>query len=261
METKAHQTSSFRSSLRQRVRGSWLLVAAFSGLFAAPTVASATEPECDFWAQDCPNVDEKCMLHWEDEWVLKCTPTEADPSLPGEPCIPADEYGPDSCGPNAMCDAVNPSTGEGECLDFCTQSDSGVATCADWDYACGNFGPYGFCFPQCDPLMQDCEWNETCIPNWIDGDNAGTYVCVPVGADGEDEGYYGDPCEYVNDCQVGLICVADYVAPECEGGGCCTPLCDLDELDPCFDEGLECVPLYNNPNPGEEHVGYCRMLP
>ncbi len=259
MESKAHRNTNFRTSFRQRVRGAWLLAAAVSSLFAAPAVAGATAHECDFWAQDCSGAEEKCIPNWDGEWVLKCTPTDPNPSSPGDPCVSADEYGPDSCGPNAMCDA-DPETGEGECVEFCTQQESGFATCEDPGTACGNWGPYGFCLPHCDPLIQGCEEGETCIPNWTDSNNAGTYICLQEGAlDGE--GYYGDECEYVNDCAAGLLCAPGDIVPECEGDFCCTTFCDLYEQNPCNDATLECVPTYYNPDPGEEGVGYCSVVP
>lgn len=251
MESKAHRNTNFRTSFRQRVRGAWLLAAAVSSLFAAPAVAGATAHECDFWAQDCLGEDEKCMPNWDGEWVLKCTPTDPNPSWSGDPCVPADEYGPDSCGPNAMCWDVDPQTEEGECIEFCSQAEGDEFPTCEWGSACGNWGPYGFCFPECDPLHQDCEgYNEACVPNG--GGNAGTYICVPEGG-----GLYGDTCEYTYSCAIGLVCAPGDAVPECEGDSCCTYFCDLNEYNPCFDEDQQCVPIYDN-HP-VDHVGYCTL--
>jgi hypothetical protein len=73
-------------------------------------------------------------------------------------------------------------------------------------------------------------------------------------------GAYGDPCEYVNVCDPGLVCLASDHVPVCteDMPGCCTPLCDLlapecpmDTLcSPWFSEDAE-IPA------GLENVGAC----
>ncbi len=246
-------TKNFSTNVRKRA-GSRLLAAALGGLLLTPAVASATEDECDFWAQDC-NGDDRCIPS-PDYQSLSCMATEnPDPWTVGEPCHPADEMGPDSCGPRSMCYGVDPWTDEGTCVEFCTGNEE-TATCEELNSACVHFGWAGLCLPSCDPLIADCPVGEMCVPTWMDENRAGDYFCSPIAVP-EDEGHPGDDCEYVNTCQSGAVCIAGSPLQECSGEtiGCCTYFCDLDELNSCMDEELECVPVYTE-SPFDR-VGFC----
>ncbi len=160
-----------------------------------------------------------------------------------EPCEASETFpgGMDSCGYELLC-------WQGQCAPFC-----------DWDdfscppgYACSwcQDCALGVCLSQCDPLLQDCQDGDTCVP-----DDEG-FTCV-VDASG-DQGAYGDPCEFINACDPGLTCVsADYV-PECDAASCCSPFCDL-ESPQCPDDALECIPWYEEGQapPGKEPIGLC----
>lgn len=92
------------------------------------------------------------------------------------------------------------------------------------------------------------------------------WVCAPDGSGAT--GAYGDPCDLVNGCDPGLVCLSAAVQPPglpCEGAsGCCTELCDLG--DPLGDaqctgeaEGQTCEGWYAKPVAGFEDVGVCLL--
>lgn len=85
----------------------------------------------------------------------------------------------------------------------------------------------------CDPLVQDCPKGEGC---YLIED---VYDCAPAGDGGE-----GDACEFINECQAGLLCI---VSPD---GNVCTPICDPDQASTCASG--ECEPLSEG-----DPVGVC----
>src|SRR5262249_25222320 len=78
-----------------------------------------------------------------------------------------------------------------------------------------------------------------------------------------DVGAYGEPCEYLNVCDLGLLCVASANVPGCVTAGCCTPYCDLKLMDPqqCpgWAQNQECLAFFpmGEAPPGLEDVGLC----
>ena len=113
------------------------------------------------------------------------------------------------------------------------------------------------CLPSCDPLAQDCEAsNELCIPNpGIEG-----YICT-LDASG-DMGPYGTPCNFINVCNSGLICIDPAGVPEAEcasASGCCSPMCSISSGDPCPGAGQTCEPVFDPQPPGFEDVGVCTI--
>ena len=126
--------------------------------------------------------------------------------------------------------------------------------------ATGQFlkGALDLCLPSCDPLMQDCPAEDSCIAN---GDG---FVCV-FDASGPDAGAVFDPCEFANACDSGLLCLDPSSANECDPnvGGCCLPLCDLSKPDAmCPGAGTSCLSLYaeDMAPPEFANVGVC-VLP
>jgi hypothetical protein len=213
--------------------------------------------ECDVWAQDCPP-GEKCMPWANDggnSWnATRCSPVAADPDQPGEACTVEGNgvSGIDSCDIASMCWHVDPETGEGVCLAFCTGSENNPV-CTDPETSCsiGAEGTLILCFPTCDPLAQDCPPGFGC---WgIDDD----FVCAPDA--GGDTGAYGDPCEFLNVCDPGLACVNPDVVPGCASAGCCSPFCNVAAAENCPGEGQECIPWFDPESapPGYENVGIC----
>jgi hypothetical protein len=188
--------------------------------------------ECDPFAEDCP-CDEKCMP-WANDggsaWnALMCTPVAPDPKQVGEPCTVEGNgvSGIDDCDIHSMCWNVDPETNMGECVAFCTGSAKEPACereCANC--AIANDGVLALCFPTCDPLAMDCGEGQTCLP--LFGDD---FMCsLDLSGDG---GAAGDPCEYFNGCDPGLVCLDASYLPSCESAGCCTPFCDVTDPDAC----------------------------
>jgi hypothetical protein len=208
--------------------------------------SSGSVIECDFWAQDCPE-GYKCMPYSNDGgggWNAHgCTPLDPDPKDLDEPCtaVGGHNSGVDDCKLGAMCWGVDPETDMGYCIGLCIGSID-AATCErPCDY-CSVPGDavVNLCLPICDPLAPGCHEGDTCVPGME------TFVCVPDASGGE--GAYGDPCEYVNVCNPGLVCANAASVPGCVGAfGCCTPFCDPAAPDPgCPDTdlGVECVPWF-----------------
>lgn len=219
--------------------------------------------ECDPFAQDC-NPGEKCMPWANDggsSWnATRCTPIAEDPGQPGDPCTVEGTgvSGLDDCDLGSMCWDVDPETNAGTCVPMCT-GDAGNPICEDPDTSCSitNDGALVLCLPVCDPLLQDCAEGQACYPV-----NDG-WSCAPD-ASGE-MGAHGDPCEYLNVCDPGLVCLDASVVPMCEGMlGCCSSVCDVS--DPagdaqCVGASETCQPWYpeDSAPPGLEDVGACAL--
>lgn len=123
------------------------------------------------------------------------------------------------------------------------------------------------CLPSCSPIAQDCLRGQACYPI------GNAWDCAPDASG--DGGAYGEPCEFINVCDPGLICVdVSYVPPglPCElESACCTEVCDL--ADPLGDlqcagaaEGQVCQPWYEGYEeaeapPGYENLGVCTLPP
>ncbi|MBK8263467.1 MAG: hypothetical protein IPK80_19255 [Nannocystis sp.] len=212
--------------------------------------------ECDLWKNNCPE-GQKCMPWANDggsSWnSTKCSPLDANPGKPGEPCKVEGNgvSGVDNCEAGAMCWGVNHETMEGYCIGFCDGSWEDFS-CSEPNTQChisGN-GVLILCFPTCDPLLQNCEGGDLCL--W----GGESFICA-LDASGE-EGQYGDPCEFANVCDPGLICINPEYVPGCQAGGCCTPWCDINEFT-CPGEGQDCLPWFEDgvAPPGYENVGVC----
>lgn len=222
--------------------------------------------ECNIITQDCPPGD-KCMLWDEDggsRWnASKCVPVADDPAGADEPChVERWAYsGIDDCERGAMCFHVDPDTLEGVCVPFCIGDESNPY-CEDPLRECSICGDWclPLCLPHCSPLEQDCLEGQACYPVRDE------WQCAPDASGAQ--GGYGDPCEFLNVCDPGLVCLdVSYVPPglPCEGAlGCCSEICDL--ADPAGDlqcagvaEGQVCVAWYEEgvAPPTYENVGAC----
>lgn len=218
--------------------------------------------ECDLWEDDCPR-GEKCMPWSHDgsgSWnATKCTPLAEDPNAPGEPCTVVDNgvSGIDDCEARAMCWNVDPDTNMGECVAFCSGSEANP-TCESECESCSisGDGVLMLCLPGCDPLVQDCGEGQACYPT------SDTFACVPDA--GGDAGALGDPCEFLNVCDPGLLCGSPDWIPGCRGASCCTLICDVLAEDPCpaLLAGTECMPWYEEgqqPACNSSIVGVCAL--
>jgi hypothetical protein len=233
--------------------------------FICESTTDGPPPACDVWDQDCPE-GEKCMP-WANDggnaWNSTiCVPIGTEPGQPGDPCTVegGGVSGYDSCDIASMCWDVIPETGEGVCIAFCQGSENNPV-CDDPMTSCviANDGVLVLCLPNCDPLLQDCPDGQACYV----GDDA--FVCVPD-ASGPDMGVYGDPCEFTNACDPGLLCVAAGAVPDCDSAQCCSEFCDLAAADPdsaCQGQadGQQCLGIFPDGQapPGTEDFGFCAL--
>ncbi|MEM9455670.1 MAG: hypothetical protein AAGF11_15920 [Myxococcota bacterium] len=206
---------------------------------------------CSIFAQDCP-AGYKCAPYandgggaWND---ARCVPIVDDPQAPTEPCMVEDTSptGIDNCDGSSMCWDVDLETLEGTCVPFCIGSAAEPA-CADPCERCAtdSSGFIALCLPTCDPVAQNCAEGEGCYP--IDD----YFACGPdASAPGTT---VGSPCEFINGCPPGLVCVPSSGMPACEAVGCCTPTCAVGGFDPCpkLMPGTVCTPWYGEPPPPE----------
>ncbi len=213
--------------------------------------------QCDVFAQDCAD-GEKCTAYiegGESAWnATKCVPVGGE-GVPGDTCTSEGGGGTglDDCQKGAMCWNVN-MEGMGVCIELCTGSEV-APMCSDAP-ACTvvNEGTLNLCLPGCDPLIQNCDGTDLCIPS------ADVFVCAPD-ASGE-EGQAFDPCEFANVCDKGLYCLNPQYAMECDAnaGGCCLPFCDLSEMNAaCPGEGQSCTSWFEEGMAPPEYmnVGVC----
>lgn len=201
--------------------------------------------ECDQFLQNCPR-GTKCMPWANDggsDWnATRCSTVADDPRHAGEACAVVDSAvsGIDDCDGASMCWNVDPETLIGTCVPFCTGSEV-APVCANTCDACSidGGGLPVLCLPGCDPLADDCARGEECVPL------EGHFVCSPDASG--DAGAIGEPCEYVNVCDPGLVCADADSVPDCaDAVGCCVPFCDAAATDVCdaLLTGTTCVPWY-----------------
>lgn len=228
-----------------------------SSFITQPDGGGGVSFECDIFTQDC---DEgfKCNP-WANDggaaWnATKCFPVVPDPDQPGEPCTVEGSGvgGMDTCDVGAMCWNVD-EDGAGVCQEFC-QGSAEAPVCDNPDLRCNGSRNIPLCVASCCPVEQDCVETEGCYPGNDD------FHCAPD-ASGEDNGTFGDACEFINACAPGHACVGADAMPECSGSvGCCTPYCTVGEsmcsdLDPAL--GCEAWFVEGQAPPGLEHVGVC----
>ena len=215
--------------------------------------------ECDVFAQDC-DPGQKCAAWAEGgggAWnATKCVDIMGD-GAPGDPCaaIGGGVSGMDTCDLGAMCWDVN-AENQGVCIALCTgPSDAPVCPPKSSCYISSE-GILNLCFPDCDPLLQDCPGDDLCIPQ---GDG---FECI-FDASGE-MGAANDPCEFANSCDKGLVCLdTTNASSACEQGsqGCCQPFCEFPGS-PCPNPDQQCLSWFDPMMPipdGSEHIGVCAI--
>ncbi|WP_146157374.1 ribulose phosphate epimerase [Enhygromyxa salina] len=204
--------------------------------------------ECDPFAQDCPE-GEKCVAYaslgasWD---ANLCVPVTGGQSV-GEPCSYA---GPveatDDCDATSACWDLEEIDGAwiGVCHSFCDGTPDDPACAQGSECLIANEGSINLCVFSCDPLEQACGDGLGCYWNGVG------FACEPS----DTHILLGQPCQYVNDCDAGLICLGVANLPTCEGDNCCTSYCDLLLGDgQCEDvPGTSCVPFYEE---GEAPIG------
>ncbi|MEM7159437.1 MAG: ribulose phosphate epimerase [Myxococcota bacterium] len=226
-----------------------------------PVPDSGTDFICDLFTQDCPP-GEKCMP-WANNggstWnATRCSPIVDAPGSAGDPCTVegSGTSGLDDCELGTMCWDVDPRTNTGECVALCTGNEVNPI-CEDPETFCSipADGALVLCLPRCHPLEDDCEDTQGCYPTHTE------WQCIPTATMGD--AVYGTPCEFLNGCEQGLICLGPEAFLDCEGPiGCCGEVCDLDDPQ-CTDadQGMICTPWYANEDapPGAENLGVCAL--
>jgi hypothetical protein len=167
----------------------------------------------------------------------------ASPKLAGEECSVIGYFGSceDDCEVGTFCMDVD-DDGTGVCQAFCAGS-SDNPECGVQESCLFYFAGVPICFPQCDPLIQDCQGGYGCYPD--EEANGGTgFICLPTIGGSP----YGGYCWLLSSCNPGLLCVTPEFHPECNPNfGCCTQICDVTEdPDPCpaLHPDLRCVSWY-----------------
>ena len=233
---------------------------------------------CSPGLQNCPNDGEKCTPFLCHEGcctdATHCVSKVAEPKQFGEDCTRDAATGNDDCDKQLFCMPTGKTTGEsgpGKCERLCITRQEGKENhCKelglDESYSCFNFndGTFPVCLPACDPINPVCpDEKDDC---YLAIDN---YMCTPFGPTELSDGKYGDPCDTEQGCQPGMACADKTLLPNCEANcvgsavcGCCAPFCDLTAVNPkekCMDPAEECLPIFENPPPGKEHVGLCAI--
>ncbi|MCY1067451.1 hypothetical protein OV090_22075 [Nannocystis sp. RBIL2] len=220
------------------------------GVFISPPDPPA---QCDVWTQDCP-VGEKCSAAGPPPFStgsIACAAIAPGPAQLGEPCqvLVEGHLGPDTCDLGLYCHDVDPLSQKGTCIPLCTGAADNPA--CPIGQMCMN-AALPLCLAACDPLLDACPAGHTCL--WF----AHEFGCWPDG-DQPKHGLF-EVCEYVDQCEDGLICLANESAAECDkdGAACCIPFCDLN-APACPGVGQACKTFYPDPPPpaGLEHLGVC----
>lgn len=213
---------------------------------------------CDPYVQDCA-AGEKCMPVANDggnTWnATACRALAADPGQIGDVCTlqGAATDGLDDCDVGLICWGV--VRDQGTCIPLCGCGPV-APTCPGVGLTCriSNGGSLPVCLPSCDPLAQDCPPGQACYPR----PQADGFACA---ADASGTGTNaGDPCEFINACSPGQVCIGPRAVPGCEGAtGCCASVCDLDDPAACGMGEVECISWWMGmPPPGcPANVGVC----
>lgn len=222
-------------------------------------VPTTGEPagECNVWEQDCL-AGAKCVPFDSMQTGVadstKCVEVADPAGQVGDPCVAAGGIvGVDDCDLGLLCWFLD-GDGDGVCTAMCTGSPLSPSCGEGLQCDVSNGGLLPLCLTTCDPLASTCPMGQICIPSIT-----GQFVC-----DGDasgDGGAYGDPCEFINVCDPGLLCTAGPNVPGCATAGCCTEYCDL-TLPPagqCSGAPEQtCLPFFAmDPPPGLEDVGQC----
>jgi hypothetical protein len=217
-----------------------------SGSFYAGATPDFSLPaDCDPFEQDCPD-GEKCVPYgstggnWD---ANKCVPITGS-GQPGDPCV----YGgtataTDDCGAESHCWDVMDVDGMaiGVCTVFCEGTPDDPICPMGTDCLIAN-SSISLCISSCDPMLQDCGAGLGCF--WFNN----AFSCIFTTQDIP----VGEPCGFVNDCAVGLICMAAELMPSCAGVECCASFCSL-AAPVCPQMGTECAAFFD---PGAGPAGY-----
>ncbi len=232
-----------------------------SGAQVPPPAEPPIANECDTFAQDCP-LGEKCMpvsVEGSQTWnATQCRPLADNPAQIGDACTvqggaEGAASGFDDCDVGAMCWGVQPKGGGGSCVALCAGSEA-EPECSSPDEACvtDGVGALAACLPTCSPIdPAACGAGRGC---YFVGE---LFACIPTSAS---VGQAGDPCEAVNGCAPGSMCIGADAVPGCAGAvGCCSDWCDVGNgMCPA---PQQCVPMFDmDPDPVWASIGVCAAL-
>ncbi len=204
--------------------------------------------QCDIWEQDCPS-GYKCVAETLDG-EPRCRALSNNPDQVGDPCSSLGVGDGDTCDVDGMCI-------DGVCQALCSGS-AQSPQCPTLDEVCRIHGEgVPLCQQECDPLIYaSCDANQTCAAQ---ASSLEIFSCTPTSGP---LGTSGDGCVGIDQCAQGHACIPKSALPygSCPNGydNCCTPMCDLDEANVCGG-GTSCIPFYQSPPPGLEHVGVCAI--
>jgi hypothetical protein len=217
--------------------------------------------ECDPFEQDCPH-GEKCVPYastgsWWD--ANRCVPVLGSQAVGAQCTFTNIVEANDDCDETSFCWNATEMEGEmvGTCHGLCTGSLE-MPECPDGHHCLlSSDSVVTLCFPQCDPITQDCVDGIACY--W----SGSAFICTQtLELPGTPP---GQPCGWVNDCEAGSLCVDTSLMPDCLGSGCCASFCDLGLGDAqcAAVPGTTCVPFWEQGMaPADlEHVGICVLGP
>jgi hypothetical protein len=214
------------------------------------------DPEC--------RPGQKCTID-NDLGATHCVDIVSDPKGLYEPCTMQGDAlsGLDDCDLGMLCWDIG-ERGQGICHGLCDGDSDQACICVDpWARpAFCQECAVGICFPNCDPLLQDCVGDDICIPF---SNGTADFTCV-LDASG-DEGQANDPCEFANACDQGLVCLPTAEASSAcaqDSQSCCQPFCETTQMSPCPNPDQACVPWFppmSETPPGLENLGICKLPP
>jgi hypothetical protein len=197
----------------------------------------ASGENCDVFAQNCPDGQKCAPVILEPgsgyEWS-RCVPVTGTDE-PGDPCTSSGANdGLDSCIKGAMC-WYDPGT----CIAHCTGTPDAPICPNDGACTLPQDAYLSLCIPDCDPLLQDCNWEQVCYA-FSEG-----FACAPDASG--DMGEANAPCEFINVCDEGLLCADPaFVGAGCppDSLGCCTPFCAFPN-GPCPNPDQQCIQWFD----------------
>ena len=216
--------------------------------------------ECDLFEQDCPR-GEKCAP-WANDGgasfsATRCVPVAPNPAGVGEPCTVQGNgvSGIDDCDLGSMCWDLGGDL-EGECIEICGGTARAPECPRGTECTQNGAATLVLCRAQCDPLTDECG-EDVCVLT------GGTFSCVPDAS--RPGATHGTPCEFINACPSGTLCIGADAHTKCASNiGCCSTVCDVTSAeDPCpaLDPGQSCESWFapGMAPSGLENLGVCAL--
>ena len=221
-----------------------------------PTQPPPPSGPCNLFKQNCPDKYKCVPLAAYGYDLTACVPYGRQE--PGEPCEAiADGFvGEDDCDASSICLDFFPETTDSVCVELCVGTAANSSCPQPGDSCVHALNNLYICPLLCDPLIPgQCPSEQTCVPDYADN-VIERFFCFP--STPETVGP-GETCMALNNCSDGTICTAEEsYGPDCAGAACCTPYCDLTEIDnTCPGVNQQCVALFDPEDPNFAAVGSC----